>query len=243
MPDLPIALQLYTVRDAAKKDLDATLAQLAEIGYRHVELAGTYGLDPAELKAKLDANGLTPIAAHHPWVTGDLNEAFQTAKTLGYKYVIQPFWPADDRTAAGYRRVLDKLADVKGRAGVVFGYHNHDFEFETLDNGRTAFATLFEDTDLTCEMDTAWVAVAGLDPVAEMRKLGGRLPLVHVKDCSDFGQRTLCELGRGKVPVREVVAAAPEVGAEYLVVEQDNNWVDGDPIKSARVSYEAIRSM
>ncbi|MEL7237734.1 MAG: sugar phosphate isomerase/epimerase, partial [Planctomycetota bacterium] len=130
-------------------------------------------------------------------------------------------------------------------AGLKTAYHNHDFEFETMDDGQTGWDHIFHggDAQLGAEMDTCWVAVGKHDPVDEMKKLTGRVPLLHIKDCSDFDAKTLCEVGTGKVDIKAILAAAEDVGAEYLVVEQDNNWIDGDCVKSAKISFENLKSM
>ena len=244
MSHLPIGLQLYTVRDSMEKDVGDTLAAVADIGYTHVELAGLNGLTPDSFKALLDQHKLTAIAAHDGWaLDGNLATAVSTAKIIGYDHVMQPWWPEDKRTVAGYGDVVSRGVAAAAEHGLTFGYHNHDFEFETLDNGKTAFETLFVDTDLVCEMDTAWVAIAGHDPVEWMDKLSGRVPLLHIKDASDFDKPTLCEVGTGKVNVKAILDNAERVGAKCLVVEQDNNWVDGDCLKSARVSFENLKGM
>jgi sugar phosphate isomerase/epimerase len=245
MPQLPIALQLYTVRDALGQDLDGGLKELAAIGYEHVELAGHYGLDAAELKSKLDAHGLKAIGGHVSYATpdGDAAQAAADAKVFGYDLIMQPYWPDDQRTVAGYQPILEHARKASAEHGLRFVYHNHDFEFDKLEDGRTAYEMLYDGTDLLAELDTCWVAVAGHDPVAWMNRLSGRVPLLHVKDCSDYGAKTLCELGKGKVPVADIVAAAPGVGVEALVIEQDNNWIDNDPLKSARLSYDALKKM
>ena len=243
--NLPIALQLYTVRDVLSKDLDAGLAQVRAIGYTHVEMAGHYNRTPAEVKALLDKHRLTPIAGHDMWlVSATPASAAANAKALGYQYAIMPWFPEDRRSVAGYSEVVATAKQANAEhAGVTFGYHNHDFEFKPVEDGGSGFAVLFEGTDLTCEMDTCWVAVGGADPVQWMQKLAGRVPLLHIKDCRDFAAKALCEVGTGKVPVKDIVQAAPGVGAKFLVVEQDNNWIDGDPMKSAKISYDNLRKI
>ncbi|MEM6561367.1 MAG: sugar phosphate isomerase/epimerase [Planctomycetota bacterium] len=239
-----IALQLYTVREALNHDLDGGLAAIAAMGYTHVELAGLYGGAAEQLKAKLDANGLTAVAGHDAWITDtpDPTTAIETARVFGYGHVVQPFWPDDKRTAAGYAQIADAI-NAQNIDGITFAYHNHDFEFQTLDDGRTGFDVIFDNTGVTAELDTCWAVVAGIDTPALIAKLAGRLPLIHVKDCRDLAAKTLTEIGTGVVPIKDILAAATDAGTEYFVVEQDNNWIDGDPLKSAQISLENLKGM
>ncbi|MEM8872676.1 MAG: sugar phosphate isomerase/epimerase [Planctomycetota bacterium] len=238
-----IALQLYTVRDALNNDLDGGLAALAEMGYTHVELAGLYGLTAEQLKAKLDANGLTAVAAHEGWIPGgDATDAINTAKVFGYKYIIQPYWPDDQRTVAGYRKIVEAI-NAQTAEGITFGYHNHDFEFEKIDGDTTGMDVIFDGTGVTAELDTCWSAVAGADTVAWMHKLAGRLPLIHVKDCADYGTKQLTEVGTGIVPIKDILAGAAEAKVDYFVIEQDNSWIDNDSLKSAKISLENLKGM
>ena len=63
---LPIAVQLYSVRDAAAADFYGTLKQIKEMGYDGVEFAGLHGAKPADVKAWCEEIGLNPISAHVP---------------------------------------------------------------------------------------------------------------------------------------------------------------------------------
>ncbi|MEM6332438.1 MAG: TIM barrel protein [Planctomycetota bacterium] len=244
---LPIALQMYTVRDAMADDADAGFAQVAEIGFKHVELAGLYGHTAAEIKALLDKHGLTALGGHVGYATDPdaLPPAVADAKTLGYTFLAQPFWPQDRRSAAGYAEVVAAAeAAAKAHPDLRFGYHNHDFEFETVDGDRTAYDVLFDDTDLLAQMDVAWVCVGGHDPLAWLDKLKGRVPALHMKDAKyKAGNTQLCEAGTGDVDLPAIAKAAPAAGVEYLVVEQDNSWIDNDPIKSAKISLDYLQSI
>ena len=74
MSRLPVALQLYTVRDVATEDFVGTLGQVADMGYEGVEFAGTYGMAAGELKKLIDDLGLRAAGAHvgKPELTDDL---------------------------------------------------------------------------------------------------------------------------------------------------------------------------
>jgi len=244
---LPIALQLYTVRDVLSKDLDAGLAQVAEIGFKHVEPAGLLGHSGAEFKAILDKHGLTALGGHCGYATDPaaLGQAVDDAKTLGFTFLAQPYWPDDKRTLAGYQHVVEAAKDAAAKfPDFRFGYHNHDFEFEKVDGDRTAYDVLFDGTNLLAQMDVAWVCIGGHDPLAWLDKLKGRVPALHMKDAKyKDGNVQLIEAGTGEVPLVDMANAAAAAGVEYLVVEQDNGWIDNDPIKSAKISLDYLNSI
>jgi len=243
---LPIGLQFFTVRDRLADDLAGTCQRVAEIGYTHAEVGPFAGHTTEDVsRAALDA-GLTIVASHEmSLITDQAGETLRMLAALGIPYAVQPALPRDLRNADGYLRVAERLAGLDG-GEVTVAYHNHGWEFEPAGGAagdKLGYDLLVRDTTLAAELDTAWVAVAGHDPVAEMRRLSGRLPLIHVKDCRDFENKTLCELGDGKVPVADIVAAAEECGVTCLVVEQDNTWVDTDPLKSAERSFKYLQKV
>jgi sugar phosphate isomerase/epimerase len=239
---LPIALQLFTIRDALEANLTHACKAVADIGYTHAEV-GPFGGHTTEavMKAAQDA-GLTVIASHESGLMFDDDQAEQTVEMirgLGLPYVVQPFQLDDKRSADDYQAVADRLVRLSGN-GLTCLYHNHDFEFQPVDAGRHGWDILFANEQLHGEMDSCWVEVGGDSAVGWLDRLAGRIPLLHIKDCRDYAKRELCEVGTGRVPVREIVAAAPGAGVKYLVVEQDNNWAGGDPIASVRTSYENL---
>ena len=240
--DLPIGLQLYTVRDQLAADLDGTCKAVRDQGYTHAEVGPFGGRTTEQVANAARSAGMELIASHEadlmfPEKAGD---AVKKCRDLGIPYAIQPFQMQDRRSADDYKMVAEKLTTLSGDQ-VTCLYHNHDFEFEKVDGDRTGWEVLFDGTRLHAEMDTCWVEVGGASAVDWLKRLESRVPLVHVKDCRDYGKRELCEVGTGRVPVPSIVAAAAATGAKYLVVEQDNNWLDGDPVKSAGVSYENLR--
>ncbi|MEM1010902.1 MAG: sugar phosphate isomerase/epimerase [Planctomycetota bacterium] len=242
---LPIGLQLYTVRDLLTGDqLGDTCKKLAEVGYTHAEVGPFSGHSTeAVTKAARDA-GMTVVGSHEGSLIGDdANDTLKMLGDLGIRHAIQPYLPDEHRTADGYRKVAKTLEKVANFDGLSVLYHNHDWEFDTVDGDHTGYDLLIMDTGLGAELDTCWVSVAGRNPTQLMKRLSGRLPLIHVKDCSDFEKKTLCELGDGKVPVKEIVATASQCGVECLVVEQDNSWMNDDPMASAKKSFDYLKSV
>jgi sugar phosphate isomerase/epimerase len=225
MPTLPIAAQLYTVRDAMAKDVAGTLRAVAALGYDGVEFAGLYDTPAAELRALLDELGLRAHSAHIglDLFEGDLDRTLETYAALGCQTLVVP-WLAEGRRGdyAALGAALNRIAERVGAAGMRLAYHNHDFELRA-DGGRTGLDTLLEITDpalVGFELDCGWAAKIGQDPLELMRKLAPRLWLLHVKDVTAGGEWT--EAGQGVVDYRSILAAAPDLGVEWLVVEHDN---------------------
>ena len=123
-------------------------------------------------------------------------------------------------------------------------YHNHALEFLKLDD-KTVLDIIYDESNkqnLQAEIDTYWVQLGGGDPAAWCRKLRGRLPLLHLKDCVGTVDNTsqLCEIGSGNLNFKEIVAAAASAGCKWYIVEQDT--CPGDPFDSLKISFEYIRA-
>lgn len=251
---LPIAIQLYTVRTAMTTDLEGTLKKLAKIGYKFVEVAGLYNKTPQEFKKMLEGAGLTAIGAHvgPDGTEGNMKQIADEARTLGYRYIVSSGFPGfkwkEKPTAAAWIQGVQTLAQVASLAtknGLTYCYHNHSFEFEKLDNGRRPMDMLYDDAKpaLSAELDIYWVQHGQDDPLAWMKKLSGRVPLLHVKDMANHPDRGFAEVGTGTVPVKQAVALAAQVGVKYLIIEQDASWKNDDPVLSAQISYDNLKAM
>jgi sugar phosphate isomerase/epimerase len=243
VPD--IAVQLYTLRKLLDEDLEGTLARLAEAGARDVELAGLHGRSGATMRAALDHAGLVAVSAHIGIERFEQEPDAVLAETeaLGTSTLVVP-WVQPPQTAAEADATVDRIeaagAATRG-AGLGFAYHNHDFEFRALDDGTTLWSRLLE-TDLDLEPDVGWLRVAGHDPVAALRGLGGRCRLVHAKDMrktSDGGWEDV-PAGDGELDWPAIAAAARAAGAGWLVVELDNPAPDAVP--DVARSLETLRA-
>ncbi len=250
---LPIALQLYTVRDALKEDFEGTLATVAEIGYRFVEFAGFYNRSPEQVLEICSRLGLKGCASHHgvKEFESGIDGLIETAGKLGYEYLSLAFLPKEWRSVEGYGKVAAILRQAGKEAsehGISLLYHNHDFELEPLENGRTGMdilASELEGANVGFELDLCWVQLAGHDPEEWVRRLAGRLPILHVKDApepDDDSGRRFTEVGTGAVNLGGALKGASGAGVHYLVVEQDADW-QGSPLNSARESYVNLVTM
>jgi sugar phosphate isomerase/epimerase len=223
-----IALQLYTLRRLAAVDLPGTLRAVAAAGYRAVELAGLPETRPGELARLLDEAGLRVVAAHEG-IEGLRNDAGAVAGRLaevGCPRVIVPWMPdADRRTADDVRRFAAELGGLAGtfsERGIRVGYHNHAFEFESLD-GTTVWDILLAELppEVELELDVYWAAVGGRNPVAEIRANADRVRLLHMKDRTPGPEPHDAPAGEGDLPFPEIIEAGRAAGVEWYIAEQD----------------------
>jgi len=246
---LPIALQLYSVRDILAEDFVGTLKAVKEMGYDGVEFAGLYGHAPEEIKALLAEIGLVAVSAHVPYaeLTADTENTLKAYKEIGCKYVAVPYMTEEYRPGfPKFREAIENIraiAEVAKSLGITLLYHNHDFEFAKVD-GEYGLDIMYSEIPadlLQTELDTCWVNVAGEDPASYVLKYSGRAPVVHLKDfvgersnnmykliglkeekkAEDENKFEFRPVGYGKQDFPKIIDAAVEAGAEWLVVEQD----------------------
>lgn len=247
-----VGIQLYSVRDLSEKDFLGTIRQIADIGYKNVELAGYYGVSAKDLKAALSDAGLNAPSAHvgltmdqpEQW-KDNLKASVEYYSDLGIKRFVVPWYPlgqnataeAVDKMAA----VLEEASDIVTASGMTFGYHNHDFEFKPVaGSSELVIDRVFDRvpaSKLFAEFDLGWVKVAGQDPAAYVAKYAGRLPLVHAKDFKDDGVDT--EIGRGSVDWDSALAACEKAGVEYVIIEQERYEVGS--LESAKLNFAWFR--
>ncbi|NLC44341.1 MAG: sugar phosphate isomerase/epimerase [Clostridiales bacterium] len=185
-----VALQVYSVRDFAEKDLKGTLQKIKEMGYDGVEFAGLYGHTPAEVKSMVEEIGLIPISAHVPLdeMLSDPDKVIAGYAEIGCKFIAVPYLNEDRRPGTeGFAQTIkdiEFLGEATKKHDIQLLYHNHDFEFKKID-GEYALDVLYQTVPsdlLKTEIDTCWVNVAGEEPANYVRKYSGRAPVVHLKD-------------------------------------------------------------
>ena len=194
---LPVALQLYTVRDSAAADFYGTLKAVKAMGYDGVEFAGLFDNEPAKIKEMLDEIGLVPVSAHVPLdqLISETEKTINDYKIIGCKYIAIPYVTEERRPGA--EKFDETIEEIKrigkaaSEAGIKLLYHNHDFEFVKLENGKYGLDELYSRVCpciLATEIDTCWVNVAGLVPSEYVMKYSGRAPVVHLKDFNITGK-------------------------------------------------------
>ena len=271
---LPVAVQVYGLRDLLEKtpeDFKEVMTKVKEIGYDGVELAGLYGLEPSYIKEVLAEVGLIPISAHVAFadMMDDLDQVISDYSTIGVKYLVMPYMAEEYRPAnpEGFQKFLPLLNQVGEKiraAGMTFLYHNHDFEFVKLENGKWGYDEMFDaipHDNLMSELDTCWCDVATHEPVDFIKKYTGRIPVVHLKDYikkgevknmykligietedegKDSGYFGFRPVGFGQMLWEPILAASLDAGADWLVVEQDEHY-ELEPLEAARRSRAYLR--
>ncbi len=223
-----IALQLYTVRELAARDLPRTLAAVSAAGYGAVELAGLPDLRTGELARLLDASNLRVVASHEgiERLRDGVDAVAARLAEVGCPRVIVPWMPEDDRrdvdAVRRFAAELATLADELEPRGMRLGYHNHDFEFAPL-GGTTVWDVMLDElpSAVALELDVYWAAVGGRDPAAEIRANPGRIQLLHMKDRAAGEAPHDAPVGDGILPIPDLVEAARSSGVEWFIVEQD----------------------
>jgi sugar phosphate isomerase/epimerase len=257
-----IGVQLYTLREQLPKDLEGTLKKVAGLGYREVELFGYsdgkfFGKTPKEFRSMLQGLGLTAPSGHYTTgnttpsskgtLTNDWNRAVEDAAAMGQKYMICAYlFPDERKTLDDYKRhieLFNKSAEVCRKSGIQFGYHNHDFEFETL-SGQTPYDLILKETDpklVKMELDLYWIAFAGKDPVTYFKQHPGRFPLWHVKDMEKSPERSFAEVGRGSIDFQRIFDAKKTAGLQHFFVEQD--VTKRPPLESIEISIQNVKKL
>ena len=246
-----VGVQLYSLRDAAKVDLERTLADIAAVGYRDVELLGSmnnFGMAPERLRAVLDRLGLRAPSTHVGTnLFDDLDRQIDVARTLGHEYLIVAGFPEERRkTLDDYRQWAERfnVAGAAARArGVWLGFHNHGPDV-TLIDGQVPYDLFVDRTDpalVRLQLDTGNMAMGGRDPLAYLDRYGPRYWSFHIKDVPRLGATQDAELGKGIIDFRRLLAKIDRIDEKLLYVEQET--YPTTPLESVRRDYAYISSL
>ena len=218
---MKFGVQLYSLREKAEREgAEAVFAAVSAAGYDGVEFAGFYGKTPAEIAALCEKYHLEPVSAHIR--SEAVEESLPYIDALGIRYVFIPWAGLEElETPEKYAAFLEAAARAKellSARGVVFGYHNHAHEFE---GGRELIAKIVADAGISAELDVFWATVAGRDAVKEMKKLEGKLALVHIKEAAAVSPAESAQpvVGEGAVDMRGVFAEAARQGIPWALLE------------------------
>ncbi|MFN2601436.1 MAG: sugar phosphate isomerase/epimerase family protein [Gemmatimonadaceae bacterium] len=238
-----VGIQLYTLRDDARRDLEGTLANIAQMGYKDVELLSSmnnFGMPPATLRKVLDRNGLRAPSTHIG-VDGlaNITRQLDDAETLGHKYIILASLP-EKSTLDDYRRTADSLNEagrITRERNIWIAFHDEAQDF-AAQNGQVPYEVLVNRTDpnlVRLQLDTGNLAVGGRDPMDYMKKYSDRYWLFHIKDAPQIGAKTDTELGKGVIDFRRLLASIDHIDDKFLYVEQET--YPGAPLDSARRDF------
>ena len=274
MKKFGVGVQLYSVRGDMEKDFEGTLKKIADMGYEYVEFAGYYGKTSAEIKAILDNLGLKCVSVHQgvEFFDNDPQGAVNYLKGFGVKYVVIPWYDKrkleDDAAWADVAAKFNAASALLQANGMQLLYHNHDFEYKKLPDGRYIHDRIMADVQgLDPEFDTCWVHYAGIDPTTVIKNYKGRVNVVHLKDfaCTKLGGGPVYALidengkaqgggnqaesgfefrplGMGLQNFPAILEACEASGTEYVIVEQDNSK-DRPPMEAIEISRKYLASL
>ena len=248
-----IGLQLYSLRDLVKDEgIQKVLETAAKIGYKNLETAGydngrIYGLAPAEFKKMVNDLGMRCTSAHlgqaitketEAEVMAWWDKAIEAHNELGVKYMVQPWMPVNDQTTLDdikmYCDYFNTVGYKTAAASIAFGYHNHDFEFRTIDN-QVIYDFMLDNVSpnhVFFQMDVYWVTVGGFDPVAYLKARPSQFKTVHIKDDKEIGASGNMNFQ----PIFEQMATN-NVRDWYVEVEQ---YTNNDPVASVTESFNYL---
>lgn len=257
-----IGIQLYTLRNELKSDTAATLKAVADAGYKQVEPFGFPDAD-ALFKGAKDV-GLKINSTHFQQDSvvspkddsfSDFMKVLEKAKANGLTHLVVPYLQDPLRkTLDDYKKVaghLNKAAEKAKDAGIQLCYHNHNFEFQPMEGGKSGFDIYIEEfsKDMRFELDLFWVKLAGIEPVDLIKKLSGRVEQLHLKDLKEgiktpeFGKvpnDAFKELGNGIIKTEPILVAAEKAGIKNCHVEQDQS---PDALASIKQSIAYLKSL
>lgn len=274
MKKFNVGIQLYGVRNAMAEDFEGTLKAVRDMGYEYVEFAGYYGKSAEEIKAILDALGLKCISVHQglDFYNEDAQAGVDYLKTFGVKYSVIPWYGkellAGNAEWEASKARFNEIADLLYKNGMMLGYHNHDFEFETFE-GKYLHDYIFEAVPaekIFPELDTCWVHYAGIKPEDKIREFSGRVPVVHLKDfvCKKLGGGPVYDLidkdgkamkgsredngfefrplGMGIQNFKAILEACEECGTETVIVEQDKTYDGMSELEAAKIARDYLKN-
>lgn len=245
-------LQLYTLRDVLPKDPKGILKEVSLAGYKQIESysgpSGIFwGMTNKEFKSFLDSIDLTVVSSHVD-INKDFQKTVDDAAAIGMKYLICPSIDAQ-KTADDYKRYaaqFNQCGEICKKAGIKFGYHNHDHDFKVVD-GQIAQDIYMQNTDpalVDFEMDIYWVVTAKQDPEAWLKKYSQRFRLCHIKDrIKKATERDAsCDLGEGSINFSKILKTAKDNGMQYFIVEQER-YDNTTPVQSIRADAEYMKNL
>ena len=250
-----LGLQLYSLRDMVRDEgIQKVLEAVAQMGYNSIETASyndgkLYGKDPAELKKMVEDLGMKLTSSHLGRnISGDSdadmawwNKAVDAHSAAGMKYMIMPSSPlrGEGATLDNIKRYSDyfnEIGLISAGASVMFGYHNHDFEFTSKVDGKPVYDYMLEYTSadhVTFQLDVYWIKKGGYDPVEYMKKYAKRMKVLHIKDETAIGTQNT-------VDYKAVFDQAYAGGVKDWYVEVER--YDGTPQEDVKKSADFLVS-
>ena len=253
-----IGAQMYTLREHCKTpaDIAKTCEKLSKIGFGAVQASALGPIEPTELKKILDDNGLICAATHRGFdqMRNEPKKLIEEHRILGCELTALGgfgFGGAEESAWDQFVKDFDAVTKQIDAGGLRVGYHNHSHEWapfgepDQISVKRAPIHQLLTGLGdhVWFELDTYWVAQAGGDPAAWIRRVAGRIPAVHVKDLTVNAQwkQKMCEVGAGNLNWPAILEACKEAGVKWYLIERDDG--DLDPFESLKISLENLKAM
>jgi len=242
-------VQLYSFRDAMAKDARGTLKQIASIGIKEIESARSskghyYGLSPEDMKKACDDLGMKLVSGH-VHLDENFEKTMEEAAASGQQYLICSSMPTNGQTVDNYKKVAEefnKAGEACEKLGIHFGYHNHEYEFES-DQGQILYDVLMDNTEpdlVHMELDLGWVIVGGKDPLDYFKKYPGRFPLWHLKDMN-MTKKESTEFGKGGLDIATMMENQEASGVKHIFIEQEE--YASTPIESMKHNMKFLNNL
>ncbi|MGB5269231.1 sugar phosphate isomerase/epimerase family protein [Eudoraea sp.] len=242
-------VQLYSFRNEMAQDAIATLKQIASLGFKEIETARSqkghyYGLGPAEMKSVCDHLDMN-LKSGHVHLDDKWQQTMEEAVESGQEYLICSSMPSEGQNVDNYKKVAEefnKAGEACKKLGLKFGYHNHEYEFET-ENNKVLYDVLLSNTEadlVHMELDLGWVVVAGKDPLDYFKKYPGRFPLWHLKDM-DMNKKESTEFGKGGLDIPSMMAHKKASGVKHIFIEQEE--YASNPLESMKHNMAYLKNL
>jgi len=240
----PIALQLYTLREALAREFHPTLEKIADLGYIGVETAGfPEGIAPRQAKKWFDELGLTVTSAHSMLPLGeDREQVLETMAAIECTRLVCPWmFPEFYQSVESIHKLAEtfnQADEVCREHGLQLFIHNHDFEFQLV--GQVPAIQILRQylaPSISFELDTYWAYVAGHVPAKVVKEFGPRAPLLHIKDGPGTREEPMLALGEGVLDIPAIIKAGGD-NTTWLIVELDE--CASDMLSAVEKSYHYL---
>lgn len=249
MSDIKLGVQLFTLRDKCKtaEDFDTTLNFLDSIGCNVIQISAIGDIHPEKVAEIVDKYKMDVCVTHKPYdrMKNDLDALIEEHNLIHCDNIGIGAMPGNVHESAegvtGFIMKCNEIAEKMQKKGKSLNYHNHAFEFEIYDGKRTFERLIDEVPGLKFIPDTYWMQVGGVNPAEYMKKLKGRVDVCHFKDMRIVNsQQQFAECGTGNLDLGACYRTCKEIGAKYIVIEQDLCY-DKDPYDSVKIGFEGLK--
>jgi sugar phosphate isomerase/epimerase len=246
-----IGVQLYTLRDAARVDLDRTLADIAAAGYTDVELLmsnNNFNTPAMVVRTMLEKHGLRSPSTHIGVGTlTSFDRAVSEAHALGHRYFVLADIPAEGRRSlATFREWADRLnraGEIARKHDLWIAWHDEADDFKLFDGvmGYDALVERLDPSLVRLQLDTGNAMVGGRDPLDLMNRYGDRYYSFHIKDAPALRAPHDVELGKGAVDLRGILSRVKDIDDKYFYVEQET--YEGSPLRAVERDFDYLSKL